>query len=231
MPSGSAGSTRSSPSTSPVQTQLFEFAADDTRTGFRLERWSAQLGTFDRHVWRIEPGAATRSSRATSAPASRHSSTPSPRCSSPPAHRLQQGRRREVRERSLFSYVRGEYKSEKDDLTSRPAVALREEGSYTVLLAWFFNEGFDQGVTLAQVFWLKEDRRNPERFFVVAQAPLALGEHFTGFGSDVLDLKKRLRQSAHVQVFDNFKDYSTRFRQLFGIEQEQALELSTRPSR
>jgi uncharacterized protein YPO0396 len=104
-------------------------------------------------------------------------------------------------------------------------VALRDESSYTVLLAWFHNAGFDQGATLAQVFWLREGQRNPERFFVYAEAPLGIASHFSGFGADILELKRRLRRLAGVEVLDQFGDYATRFRHRFGIQPAQALDL------
>lgn len=211
-----------------MQTLALDFATDDARTGFRLQRLEVlNWGTFDRHVWRIEPrghnalltgdigsGKSTLVDAVTTLLV--------------PHHRIVYNKAAgaEGKERSLYSYIRGEYKSEKDELTqSAKAVALRDSASYTVLLAHFHNAGFDQGVTLAQVFWLKEGSRNPERFFVVAEQPLGVAEHFSGFGSDMLDLKRRLRRSGHVAVLDSFKDYGTRFRQLFGIQQEQALEL------
>jgi uncharacterized protein YPO0396 len=51
----------------------------------------------------------------------------------------------------------GHYKSERGDsgMAAR-AVALRDHNSYSVILGVFHNEGYDQTVTLAQVFWLKD---------------------------------------------------------------------------
>ena len=64
------------------------------------------------------------------------------------------------------------------------AVALRDHRSYSVLLGEFCNEGYEQTVTLAQVFWFKDPRGQPERFHAVAESALTI-EHFSGFGSDV----------------------------------------------
>lgn len=211
-----------------MQTLSLDFSADDTATGFRLQRLEVlNWGTFHRHVWAIAPeghnalltgdigsGKSTLVDAVTTLLV--------------PHHRIVYNKAAgaEGKERSLYSYIRGEYKSAKDDLTqSAKAIALRDENSYTVLLAQFHNEGFSQSVTLAQVFWLKDQKRNPERFFVVAQGPLSIAEHFSGFGSDILDLKKRLKRLPRVEVLENFKEYGTRFRHLFGIQNEQALEL------
>ena len=211
-----------------MQTLSLDFAADDTATGFRLQRLEVlNWGTFHRHVWAIAPeghnalltgdigsGKSTLVDAVTTLLV--------------PHHRIVYNKAAgaEGKERSLYSYIRGEYKSAKDDLTqSAKAIALRDENSYTVLLARFHNEGFAQTVTLAQVFWLKDQKRNPERFFIVAQGSLTIAEHFSGFGSDILDLKKRFKRLPRVEVLDNFKEYGTRFRHLFGIQNEQALEL------
>lgn len=211
-----------------MHVQRLDFAADDARAGFRLQCFEVHnWGTFDRHVWRIEPSGDNAlltgdigSGKSTLVDALTTLLVPH--------HRIVYNKAAgaDTKERTLYSYLRGEYKSEKDDLTQvAKAVALRDENSYTVLLAYFYNEGFDQGVSLAQVFWLKDQKRNPERFFVVAEQALTIAEHFSGFGSDILDLKRRLRRAPHTAVLDNFKEYGGRFRHLFGIQHEQALEL------
>lgn len=211
-----------------MQTLSLDFAADDTVTGFRLQRLEVlNWGTFHRHVWTIGPGGHNGlltgdigSGKSTLVDALTTLLVPH--------HRIVYNKAAgaESKERTLYSYIRGEYKSAKDDLTqSAKAVALRDENSYTVLLGHFHNQGFSQSVSLAQVFWLKDQKRQPERFFVVSQTPLSITENFSGFGSDILDLKKRLRRTTRVEVLDNFKEYGTRFRHLFGIQNEQALEL------
>jgi uncharacterized protein YPO0396 len=211
-----------------VQIPLFDFTKDDTEAGFRLHHMEIyNWGTFHRHIWRFSPegfnslltgdigsGKSTLVDALTSLLV--------------PHHRIVYNKAAGAtsKERSLYSYVRGEYKSEKDDLgQAAKAVALRDESSYTVLLAHFYNKGFKQAVTLAQVFWLKDQQRNPERFFVVSLTPLTVGAHFSKFGSSIGDLKKRLQRMKNVEVMDRFKDYSNRFRNLFGIQNEQALDL------
>jgi uncharacterized protein YPO0396 len=132
----------------------------------------------------------------------------------------------ETRERDLRSYVLGYYKSERGDpgLSARP-VALRDHNSYSVVLGRFRNDGFDQDVTLAQVFSFKERGGQPSRFYVVAAACLSIAEHFTGFGSDINALRKKLRALENVELFDSFPPYCAAFRRRFGIDNEQALEL------
>jgi uncharacterized protein YPO0396 len=201
---------------------------DDALAGFRLQRFEAlNWGTFSRKVWTINPDGHNAlltgdigSGKSTLVDAVTTLLVPH--------HRIVYNKAAGAvgKERDLYSYIRGEYKSEKDDYTqAAKAIPLRGEDTFTVLLARFHNAGFDQVVTLAQVFWLKDQKRNPERFFVVAETPLSIAEHFSDFGSDILDLKKRLKRLKRVTVLDNFKEYSSRFRHLFGIQNEQALEL------
>ena len=132
----------------------------------------------------------------------------------------------DAKERDLKSYVLGHYKSERGDsgFAAKP-VALRDLNTYSVILGRFRNDGFQQEVTLAQVFSFKEAHGQPTRFYVVADAPLAISEHFSGFGSDINALKKRLRSMPRVEVHETFPPYSASFRRRFGIENEQALDL------
>ncbi|HKD25912.1 MAG TPA: SbcC/MukB-like Walker B domain-containing protein, partial [Xanthobacteraceae bacterium] len=132
----------------------------------------------------------------------------------------------DTRERDLKSYVLGHYKSERGDsgFAAKP-VALRGLNTYSVILGRFRNDAFQQDVTLAQVFWFKEAHGQPTRFYIIADAPLAIAEHFSDFGSDANALKKRLRSLPRVEVHDTFPPYSASFRRRFGIENEQALDL------
>src|SRR5690606_14345101 len=105
------------------------------------------------------------------------------------------------------------------------AVSLRDHNSYSVILGHFYNEGYDQHVTLAQVFWIRDAQGQPARFFVVADRPLTIAEDFANFGTDIADLRKRLRAARGVELFDTFPPYGAAFRRRLGIENDQALEL------
>ncbi len=207
---------------------LFDLTLADVEAGFRLERFELyNWGTFDRAIWHLDPGG--HNSLLTGDIGSGKSTIVDALLTLlVPHNRIVYNRAAgaESRERTLYSYIRGEYKSEKDDMTgSARAVALRDDNSYTVLLARFGNRGYRQTVTLAQVFWLRDRKKNPERFFVVADRALTIAGDFSGFGPNIMDLRKRLRNSDRVEVFSNFKEYCGRFRRLFGIESEQALNL------
>ncbi len=130
----------------------------------------------------------------------------------------------ESKERTPYSYIRGAYKNAKSETSGKSQdVYLRDENDYSVLLGYFYNAGFDQHVTLAQVFWLRNSK--PDKFFVIAQQQLSVKNDFSDFGSDISKLKKRLKQTSGVEVYETYNDYANKFRQYFGIRQAEALDL------
>ncbi|MBN2655945.1 MAG: hypothetical protein JXR86_02720 [Spirochaetales bacterium] len=208
---------------------LFEFFDDDTTAGFRLKQVELyNWGTFDGKVVRyalegrnglltgdIGSGKSTIVDAVTTLLV--------------PAHRVSYNKAAgaDFKERSLRSYVMGYYKSERSDggFSAKP-VALRKEGtSHSVILGVFHNEGYGQTVTLAQVFLQKESTGQPDRFFVVSHRELSIEEHFSDFGKELSPLKKRLKSDEKTEVFDSFPPYGAAFRRLFGLQNEQALEL------
>ncbi len=205
-----------------------DFATDDARAGYRLHRLDLlNWGTFDRHIWQLSPNGANclvtgdiGSGKSTLVDAVTTLLVPAQRIT------YNKAAGAEARERSLRSYVLGHYKSERGDagLSVRP-VALRDHNSYSVILGHFYNEGFDRHVTLAQVFWITDSRGQPERFYITADRPLSIGEHFSGFGSDLKDLRRGLRALDHVELHTAFPAYGSALRRKLGIKNDQALEL------
>ncbi len=211
-----------------MQQTALNFTSSDVEAGFRLA--SLELynwGTFHQKVWSIEPGSHNSlltgdigSGKSTIVDAVLTLLVPQQKL----VYNKAAGA--ESRERTLASYVRGEYKSERDDLSGGArAVALRDESHYTVLLARFSNDGYGQEITIAQVFHLKKGKTVPDRFFVVAEQGLSIREHFSGFGHDFNGLRKQLRLIDRLTIFSSFKEYSIRFRHLLGIQNSQALNL------
>lgn len=204
-----------------------DFVADDSRVGFRLQRLEVlNWGTFDKRVWRYELDG--RNGLLTGDIGSGKSTLVDAIATLlVPAHRVAYNKAAgaDSRERTLRSYVLGHYKSERNEVTgsARP-VALRDASSYSVILGVFRNEGYDQAVTLAQVFWLKDPQGQPARLFVAAERTLTVAADFSGFGRDITALRKKLR-GAGCELFDSFPPYGAWFRRRFGIEHEQALEL------
>jgi uncharacterized protein YPO0396 len=134
----------------------------------------------------------------------------------------------ETRERSLRSYVLGHYKSERNEITGATTpVALRDATKFSVILAVFTNEGYGETVTIAQVFWMRtgDTSGQPDRFYVTADSALSISPHFSDFGTEMAQLRKRLRAHPGVRIHDAFPEYGRDFRRRLGIESEQAMEL------
>jgi len=204
-----------------------DFCADDTLSGFRLTRLEVfNWGTFDSRVWTLQldgrNGLLTGdigSGKSTLVDAITTLLVPANRI----AYNKAAGA--DSKERTLRSYVFGHYKSERNEVTgAAKPVSLRDQNSYSVILGVFHNAGYDQTVTLAQVFWMKEAQGQPARFFLGAERGLSIASDFAHFGSDIAQLRKKLR-GLGAELHDSFPPYAAWFRRRFGIENDQALEL------
>ncbi|MBC7532057.1 MAG: ATP-dependent exonuclease SbcCD, C subunit-like protein [Oligoflexus sp.] len=196
--------------------------------GFRLNRFELlNWGTFDQKIWKIEPK--NLNSLLTGDIGSGKSTLVDaltillvPRASNQIVFNKAAGA--EAQERSLRSYVLGEYKTEVDaDGQKAKAVPLRGPRSYSVLLASFYNQTTDKRVNIAQLFYFREKGGAPERLFVVSEEDLSIASNFQNF-DDIPDLRRRLRLKG-AKVNDGLKEYAAQFRRLMGIASERALEL------
>ena len=184
-----------------------EFMSDDRLAGFRLQRLEVlNWGTFDRHVWTLQLDG--RNGLLTGDIGSGKSTLVDAITTLlVPAHRIAYNKAAgaDTRERSLRSYVLGHYKSERNEVTgaSRP-VALRGMSNYSVILGVFANEGYDETVTLAQVFSMRHDSGQPERFFTVTDRALDIATDFADFGSDLRALRKRLKEG-ETRIHEHFQ--------------------------
>jgi uncharacterized protein YPO0396 len=195
--------------------------------GFRLQYLEVRnWGTFHENIWKINPNG--QNSLLTGDIGSGKSTLVDALTSLiVPHHKItfNKAAGAENKERSIRSYVRGEYKKEKIESTNVVKdIPLRaDSNTYSVLLANFSNEALSEDVCLIQLFWMKDDR--PDKLFIISSKPLNIKDHFTGF-SDIQELKKRLRKEAHIQIFDdNFSKYSEHFRRVFGMNSDKAIDL------
>ncbi len=132
----------------------------------------------------------------------------------------------ESKERSLLSYVKGEYKKEKEEITkAAKRIYIRpDDNTYSVIIGNFWNEGYNEHICLAQVFWIGKDSK-VEKMLLISTKPLHVAEHFSNF-SDIGELRKKLKQIDGVQSYnDNFSQYSDSFRRLLGMNSDKAIEL------
>ncbi|WP_245969345.1 ATP-binding protein [Thiocapsa rosea] len=211
----------------PLESLDLDFVADDRLSGFRLSRLEVfNWGTFDSRVWTLsldgKNGLLTGdigSGKSTLVDAVTTLLVPAQRI----AYNKAAGA--DSKERTLRSYVLGHYKSERNEVTgAAKPVSLRDHNNYSVILGVFHNAGYDQTVTLAQVFWMKEAQGQPARFFVCAERDLSIATDFSRFGTDIAQLRKKLR-GLGAEIEDGFPKYGAWFRRRLGIDSEQALEL------
>lgn len=195
-------------------------------SGFRLQKLEVyNWGTFDGRVWTLELKGRNAlltgdigSGKSTLVDAVTTLLVPAQKVS------YNKAAGADSKERTLRSYVLGHYKSERNETggIAKP-VALRDTNNYSVILGVFHNAGFNQTVTLAQVFYMKDSVGQPERFFVCAEKTLSIAGDFSNFGTDMSGLRKKLKSKA--EIFPSFPPYGSWFRRRFGITNEQALEL------
>lgn len=197
------------------------------RTGYRLHRVEVlNWGTFDGQIWTITPDGSTS---LLSGDIGSGKSTLVDAISTLllPAHRIAYNKAAgaDAKERSLRSYVEGHYRSERNETTgaSRP-VGLRDHRSYSVILGVFGNDGFNETVSIAQVFHQKDRAGQPDRFFVTAAHDLTIARDFSDFGNDLKALRAKLRARG-ADIDNTFTEYQRMMRRLLGIRSEQAMEL------
>ena len=110
-----------------------------------------------------------------------------------------------------------------DTFGSAKAASLRKpEGTFSVLLARFENDGYDEQITLAQFFWISNNQ--VRKFYIIYLGDLSIKKDFFDF-QDIRELKRRLKKLPHTNLYESFKEYSHDFRRTMGIKNEQALNL------
>ncbi|MEX2445270.1 MAG: ATP-binding protein [Alkalispirochaeta sp.] len=208
---------------------LLDFAADDSLAGFRLHRLELyNWGTFHNRVWTLAPHGRNAlltgeigSGKSTIVDAINALLVPPGRVS------FNKAAGAERRERDLRSYVLGYYRSQRsfEGSTAKP-IALRDRRAISVILAVFVNGGFNQTVTLAQVYYTTDGGGQPERLYLVADSDLSIKDDILSGGTSVKQLRASLRNLPGADgVYQSFSQYSAAFRRRFGLRGEQALML------
>ncbi|MEA1983724.1 MAG: ATP-binding protein [Campylobacterota bacterium] len=205
----------------------FDFADDDTTTGFRLKEFELyNWGTYDKKVVKLslnkQNGLLTGdigSGKSTIVDALTTLLVPHQKIT------FNKAAGAESKERSLRSYILGEYKSSQDEtFKNAKAVALRDESSFSVLLARFENDGFEESYSIAQFFFIAN--KQVQKFFISSKGALSIKKDFLESGfKDIRQLKKELRSKEHTEVYDSFSAYAKDFKRSMGIKNDQALNL------
>lgn len=209
-----------------------EFNIDNTKIGFRLH--SVEIlnwGTFHNKIWKIEPNG-SNSLLTGDVGSGKSTLVDAMTCLIVPHHKItfNKAAGAENKERTLVSYIKGEYKNTKsEDSDSREkAVSLRynnaNDSTFSVIIANFTNEGYRESVSLAQVFWIENDK--PQKLLIIREKqPLSVKENFSNI-EDAKELRKRMKELSNTETFDdNFSKYSQRFRHLFGMQTDKAIDL------
>lgn len=201
----------------------------DQHIGYRLQYMEVlNWGTFNDKVWRIVPDG-NNSLLTGSIGSGKSTLVDALTCLIVPHQRItfNKAASAENKERNLVSYIKGYYKHEKDELNLKErAVSLRykneTEATFTIILANFNNKGYNQDITLAQIFWIQNGK--VQKLLLISKKALTIKEHFSNIG-DVQELRKKLKADSQIEVFDeNFTQYSQQFRRYFGMG-EKAIDL------
>ena len=132
--------------------------------------------------------------------------------------------KRERDENSYFWGYYGKTFSELEDKSKTEQLRHKSENPYSVLLACFQNSGTQHTISLVQVRWYNNG--GLQKVFIISPYQLNINDHF---GKDHFDLKgdwkKKLKnQFNKTELYNSFKEYATRFSDLFGLK-DKALSL------
>ncbi|MDR2192365.1 MAG: hypothetical protein LBO62_05775, partial [Endomicrobium sp.] len=97
------------------------------------------------------------------------------------------------------------------------------DAAFSVILANFCNVGYSSDITLAQVFWIENDKT--QKLLIISSKALRIKETFENI-EDAKSLKQRIKNLPNIEYAgDNFSEYSQKFRRLFGMKSEKAVDL------
>lgn len=198
------------------QTTL-EFAPDRSTAGFRLHQFSVlNWGTFHGRIHSFHPDGRTSllsggngAGKSTLADAVLTLLIDSRKRNYNQAS-AGGGERKQKKERNEKDYVLGTYSEEHDqDRGYGRKKQLRKPGqSVTVLLGHFYNETYQQHVTLVQVLWLTPAKKL-ERAYIVSKKKLSIEADFSDLTSGT-EVRQKLKERA-LEPLDTFTLYSQRF--------------------
>ena len=121
------------------------------------------------------------------------------------------------RERNERDYVLGAYSEIHDATTGQGRKeTLRQPGeSYTVLLAWFYNEAYKTDVSVAQVLWCLPSGK-VEKIYLVEKRKLSIEEDFNELGD--VDNIRRIIKERGLTTFDSFTAYHKKFESMLFMD-------------
>jgi uncharacterized protein YPO0396 len=212
-----------------MSTQQFDFSADGAASGgWRLHRLEmANWGTFgEGHVHSLAPEGGwtllvgeNGSGKSTAIDALR--TLLAPRAVLQNSFNDAAGALKK-RDRSLTTYIRGAWKTQRDDEDIQTEVKfLRKEETPSYLLAVFHNARLQADITLAQILWVSNGK--DETVYLLGNKKYSITEHLQGFEGG-RGMKKDLAQRG-FDVRETYKAYREDFCSRMGIPGESALEI------
>ena len=211
-----------------MQQNQLDLFGKTAQAGYRLDHLEVyNWGTFHNKIWKINTQG-TQSLLTGDVGSGKSSLVDAITTLLVPHHKITYNKAAgaEKQERSLNTYIRGAYGNEQDSETqASKLLTLRDESNYSVILGVFLNSSMQRSVTLAQVFRIRKGEKQPDRFYVLSENSLSIKDHFSKIKKDITDIKSHLKTIPGTEVFDSFKEYSSRFRQEFGLKSEQAIDL------
>jgi uncharacterized protein YPO0396 len=138
---------------------------------------------------------------------------------------------KEAQDRSLVTYMRGAYGSERDGVTSRSKNT--RDGDVVTGIRGLHTGDDGLKITLCVIFWMKGDGKSAgdvNRLYFIARRDVTLQETLRIFQeSGSTGLKSWLKSDPEINTFDsNFSSYQEHYRQLFMMENKKAPALLSR---
>jgi uncharacterized protein YPO0396 len=204
-----------------LESQLeLEFSPDKSTAGYRLHELSVlNWGTFHNQVYSMNPDG--RTSMITGRNGSGKSTIVDALLTLLVPNRVRNynvaSSQAGSRERNERDYVLGAYSEIHDSATGQGRKeTLRQPGeSYTVLLAWFYNEAYKTDVSVAQVLWCMPSGK-VEKIYVVEKRKLSIEEDFNELG-DVDNIRRIIKEKG-MTTFDSFTAYHKKFESMLFMD-------------
>lgn len=197
----------------PTNQSVLEFFPDADTAGFRLHELSVlNWGTFHGKAFVVRPEGRTAiltggngTGKSTLADALLTLLVPRVR-----RNYNQAGQTQKKNERDEKDYVMGAYSEKHDESigVGRKQYLRKDQGSYSVLLATFHNEGLNSWVTLAQVIWITSTNK-ADRVFIAEPRRLSIDTDFNELGT--IATINRVLKDRGFTCMDTFTAYSDKF--------------------
>jgi uncharacterized protein YPO0396 len=124
-----------------------------------------------------------------------------------------------AKERTIQSYILGEYKKSLDENGIAGVKRLRSEKDFSVLLAKFKNEGLMEEVYLGLFLGIKNSK--VIKIYFLTRKKIEIKE-LVGF-KNIREIKKYLKTKG--EVFETYKEYFNAYKKILGIGNFQAMKL------